>query len=59
MTDKYSMKIQTDQSHLHFQDYTQLSHESGITVVEEYNMDTNSITNKEIKGKILAVSHFE
>lgn len=59
MTNKYSMKIQTDQSHLFFQDYSQLSHEDGVTVVEEYNMDINSITNKELKGKILAVSHFE
>jgi hypothetical protein len=49
------MQIITTENSYSFSDYSQLSYEDGIWVLEEYDLDSRKILEQEIRGSIIAI----
>lgn len=49
------MKVITTEGSYDLVDYSQLSYEDGICVIEEFDLASQSISERQVSGKILAI----
>ena len=49
------MQIITTEDSYSFSDYSQLSYEDGIWVLEEYDVASRKILEKEVRGSVIAI----
>lgn len=49
------MLVITDKGSHEFMDYSQLTHENGVWVIENYDLETKSVRGVQIDGNVLAI----